>query len=43
VLNEDSEITPHLSHARLDDCFDLTRAVAHAARAVDALDEVTNS
>ena len=40
VLTEDVEITAHLSAARLDDCFDLQRAVAHAARAVDALDAV---
>jgi adenylosuccinate lyase len=38
VLADDPEITAHLSAARLDACFDLTRAVAHAARAVDALD-----
>ncbi|HEY7105184.1 MAG TPA: adenylosuccinate lyase [Acidimicrobiia bacterium] len=38
VLADDAEITEHLSPARLDECFDLGRAVAHAARAVDALD-----
>ena len=38
VLGEDPEITAHLTDARLDACFDLDRAVAHAARAVDALD-----
>jgi adenylosuccinate lyase len=38
VLAEDDAITAHLSAERLDDCFDLQRAVAHAARAVDALD-----
>jgi adenylosuccinate lyase len=37
VLAEDAEITRHLSPERLDACFDLDRAVAHAARAVDAL------
>ena len=37
VLAEDAEITEHLSPERLDACFDLDRAVAHAARAVDAL------
>jgi adenylosuccinate lyase len=40
VLTEDAEITGHLSAARLDACFDLDRAVAHAARAVDALDSL---
>jgi adenylosuccinate lyase len=39
VLADDAEITAHLSAARLDECFDLDRAVAHAARAVDALDD----
>ncbi len=38
VLAEDAAITEHLSETRLDECFDLQRAVAHAARAVDALD-----
>jgi adenylosuccinate lyase len=38
VLADDADITAHLSSARLDECFDLDRAVAHAARAVDALD-----
>jgi adenylosuccinate lyase len=38
VLAEDTEITARLSATRLDSCFDLDRAVAHAARAVDALD-----
>jgi hypothetical protein len=38
VLAEDAEITGHLSPERIDACFDLDRAVAHAARAVDALD-----
>jgi adenylosuccinate lyase len=37
VLAEDAEITGHLSAERLDACFDLDRAVARAARAVDAL------
>jgi adenylosuccinate lyase len=41
VLADDAEITGHLSAARLDECFDLNRAVAHAARAVDALEAVT--
>ena len=38
VLADDAEIAAHLSPARLDECFDLDRAVAHAARAVDVLD-----
>jgi adenylosuccinate lyase len=37
VLAQDVEIMRHLSPERLDACFDLDRAVAHAARAVDAL------
>jgi adenylosuccinate lyase len=37
MLAEDVEISRHLSSERLDACFDLDRAVAHAARAVDAL------
>jgi adenylosuccinate lyase len=41
VLADDAEIMRHLSDGRLDDCFDLDRAVAHAARAVDALDAPT--
>jgi adenylosuccinate lyase len=41
VLADDAEIMRHLSDARLDACFDLDRAVAHAARAVDALDTPT--
>jgi adenylosuccinate lyase len=40
VLAEDAAITAHLSADRLDVCFDLSRAVAHAARAVDALDTI---
>ncbi len=40
VLADDAEISAHLSAARLDECFDLNRAVAHAARAVDALEDV---
>ena len=39
-LADDPEITAQLSTARLDVSFDLSRAVAHAARAVDALDTV---
>jgi len=38
VLAEDPEIMALLTDTRLDSCFDLERAVAHAARAVDALD-----
>jgi adenylosuccinate lyase len=38
VLAEDVEISRYLSSERLDACFDLDRAVAHAARAVDALE-----
>jgi adenylosuccinate lyase len=41
VLADDAEITARLSPERLDECFDLDRAVAHAARAVDALDEAS--
>ena len=37
VLGEDTDVTAHLAAARLDECFDLRHAVAHAARAVDAL------
>jgi adenylosuccinate lyase len=37
VLGEDGEVGAHLSVERLDACFDLGHAVAHAARAVDAL------
>ena len=33
VLADDPEITAHLSPERLDECFDLNRAVAHAQRA----------
>jgi len=39
VLSEDAAITARLAPDALDACFDLDRAVAHAARAVDALDE----
>jgi adenylosuccinate lyase len=39
VLAEDPEIMRHLSPQRLDECFDLERALTHASRAVDALDE----
>jgi adenylosuccinate lyase len=39
VLAVDPEITAYLPGERLDNCFDLNRAVAHAARAVDALGE----
>jgi adenylosuccinate lyase len=38
VLTEDAEIAELLPPERLDECFDLDRAVAHAARAVDVLD-----
>src|SRR5262245_8168556 len=38
LLAEDTAITEHLSPEQLDECFDLQRAVAYAARAVDALD-----
>ena len=37
VLGEDPTSPAHLAAARLDECFDLRHAVAHAARAVDAL------
>jgi adenylosuccinate lyase len=38
VLAEDADIMAHLTPERLGECFDLEQAVAHAARAVDALD-----
>jgi adenylosuccinate lyase len=40
VLAEDDEINRRLPPARMSECFDLSRAVAHAARAVDSLDAV---
>jgi adenylosuccinate lyase len=43
VLADDAEITRHLPAAKLDECFDLHRALAHASRAVDALDEGTST
>ena len=39
VLAADAEIAEHLDPAALDACFDLDHAVAHAARAVDALEQ----
>jgi len=42
VLADDPEITQRLTPAALDTCFDLDHAVAHAARAVDALGEATS-
>jgi adenylosuccinate lyase len=39
VLAADGEIAEHLSPAALDACFDLEHAVAHASRAVDALEQ----
>jgi len=39
VLAEDADVVAHLTPEALDGCFDLAHAVAHAARAVDALDE----
>jgi adenylosuccinate lyase len=38
VLAADPEITQRLAPSVLDQCFDLEHAVAHAARAVDALE-----
>ena len=38
VLAEDPEVLATLSPDRLDECFELRRALAHAGRAVDALD-----
>jgi adenylosuccinate lyase len=43
VLGEDAEIGERLSPDALDACFDLDHAVAHAARAVDALEEPQRS
>jgi adenylosuccinate lyase len=37
VLGEDAEVVDALGVARLDDCFDLDRALQHAGRAVEAL------
>jgi adenylosuccinate lyase len=39
VLAADAEIAEHLDPAAIDACFDLEHAVAHAARAVDALEQ----
>jgi adenylosuccinate lyase len=38
VLAEDPDLRATLPPERLDDCFDLDRVLAHAGRAVDALD-----
>jgi adenylosuccinate lyase len=38
VLAEDADVRTALRPERLDACFDLDRAIAHAGRAVDALD-----
>jgi adenylosuccinate lyase len=38
VLEQDADVRVTLPPETLDACFDLSRAVAHAARAVDALD-----
>ncbi len=38
VLSDDPDVVATLSNERLDECFDLGRALAHAGRAVDALD-----
>ena len=43
VLAADPEITQRLDAAALDVCFDLDHAVAHAARAVDALDALESA
>ena len=37
VLGEDPDVLDSLSPERLDECFELGRALAHAGRAVDAL------
>jgi adenylosuccinate lyase len=37
VLGDDAEVVDALGVARLDECFDLARALEHAGRAVDAL------
>jgi len=37
VLGDDSEVIDALGVARLDECFDLDRALQHAGRAVDVL------
>jgi adenylosuccinate lyase len=41
VLAEDPEVLDTLRQERLDECFELRRALAHAGRAVDALDTPT--
>jgi adenylosuccinate lyase len=41
VLDEDPDVRATLSPGRLDECFELRRALAHAGRAVDALDAQT--
>jgi adenylosuccinate lyase len=43
VLAEDAEIGTQLSPDTLDSCFDLHHAVAHAGRAVDALEQEPRS
>jgi len=40
VLREDPDVVDALSDERLAACFDLKRALAHAGRAVDRLDEL---
>jgi adenylosuccinate lyase len=40
VLAEDPDVRAALPPDRLDECFDLGRALAHAGRAVDALDRL---
>jgi hypothetical protein len=37
VLAEDPDVLDSLSPERIDECFELGRALAHAGRAVDAL------
>jgi adenylosuccinate lyase len=37
VLAEDPDVLDSLSPERLDECFELGRALTHAGRAVDAL------
>ncbi|HEY3833596.1 MAG TPA: adenylosuccinate lyase [Acidimicrobiia bacterium] len=40
VLGDDPEVTKHLTHERLDECFDLVRSLGHVGRTFDAIDEM---
>jgi len=42
LLREDPEVTRVLNEARLDECFDLKRALANVGRTFDALDALEN-